>query len=105
MIVEQGILRIVPGEEAAFELAMESAKTIIAAMPGFRRLQVSRGIEASETYLLLVEWDTLEDHTQGFRGSVDYERWRSALHHFYDPFPVIEHFAPVIEIDRTIDKV
>ena len=49
-------------------------------------------------YLLLVEWDTLEDHTQGFRGSDDYDRWRRLLHHFYDPFPVVEHYAPVAEV-------
>ena len=101
MIIEQGILHVVPGQEDDFELAMDEAKDIIAAMPGFRRLQVSRGVEHPGTYLLLAEWDTLEDHTEGFRGSPEYEHWRGLLHHFYDPFPVIEHFAPKVTIDKV----
>lgn len=98
MIVEQGILHVIPGQESAFEQAMQHASSIIAAMHGFQRLQVSRGIENPETYLLLVEWDTLEDHTDGFRGSAEYEQWRALLHHFYQPFPVIEHFDPVVTV-------
>ncbi len=46
-----------------------------------------------DRFLLLVQWETLEDHTEGFRGSADYERWRALLHHFYDPFPVVQHYA------------
>jgi heme-degrading monooxygenase HmoA len=41
-----------------------------------------------------VRWETLEDHTEGFRGSAEYQRWRALLHHFYDPFPVVEHYVP-----------
>lgn len=98
MIVEQGLLSIVPGHETEFEQAMEQASAILAAMPGFQRLQVSRGIEHPETYLLIVEWATLEDHTEGFRGSDEYQRWRSLLHHFYEPFPTIGHFEPVVTV-------
>ncbi|MFI5429035.1 antibiotic biosynthesis monooxygenase family protein [Aeromicrobium sp. UC242_57] len=98
MIVEQGILNVVPGREDEFEAAMQEASAIIASMPGFQRLQVSRGIENPATYLLLVEWDTLEHHTEGFRGSAPYQQWRQLLHHFYDPFPVIEHFSPVVSV-------
>ncbi|KAA1379987.1 antibiotic biosynthesis monooxygenase family protein [Aeromicrobium fastidiosum] len=97
MIVEHALLPVRPGLEDEFEAAMAAAKTIIASMPGFRRLQVSRGIESPSTYLLIVEWDTLEHHTEGFRSSAQYELWRAALHHFYDPFPVVEHFSPVTE--------
>lgn len=98
MIVEQGILHIVPGQEDAFEQAMQQATSIISAMPGFRKLQVSRGVERPDSYLLVVEWDTLEDHTEGFRESAEYEQWRALLHHFYEPFPTIEHFAPIITV-------
>jgi heme-degrading monooxygenase HmoA len=65
-------------------------------MPGFGRLTLSRCLERPSTYLLLVEWDSLEDHTVGFRGSPEYERWRALLHAFYDPFPTVEHYAPVL---------
>jgi heme-degrading monooxygenase HmoA len=95
MVVEHALLPVKTGQEAAFELAFGEAKTIIAAMPGFRSLTLSRGIERADTYLLLVEWDRLEDHTEGFRGSPEYQRWRELLHHFYEPFPTVEHFLRV----------
>lgn len=96
MILEHALLSIRPGEEVAFEAAFAEARAIIEAMPGFRSLSLSRGIERPGTYLLLVEWERLEDHTEGFRGSAAYERWRALLHHFYDPFPSVEHFAQVL---------
>ena len=95
MVLEHAQLPVKAGQEAAFELAFGEAKTIIAAMPGFRSLTLSRCIERPDTYLLLVEWDRLEDHTDGFRSSPGYQRWRELLHHFYEPFPTVEHFLHV----------
>ncbi|WP_436699611.1 antibiotic biosynthesis monooxygenase family protein [Nocardioides sp. BYT-33-1] len=95
MILEHAVLPVVPGEEEAFESAFAEARPIIAAMPGFRSLALRRSLETPQHYLLLVEWDTLEDHTVGFRGSADYQRWRELLHRFYEPFPVVEHFVDV----------
>ena len=69
---------------------------LIASAPGFLGLSVSRGIESPGHYLLLVEWASLESHTEGFRGSAAYEQWRAMLHHFYDPFPDVRHFTPVV---------
>lgn len=69
-----------------------TAKSIISVMPVFVQLTLSRCIERPGTYLLLVQWERLEDHVEGFRGPVQYERWRRFLHHFYDPFPLVEHF-------------
>ena len=96
MILEHAPLHVIPGEELAFEAAFEEAVDIISAMPGFRSLRLERCVEERNKYLLLVEWSRLEDHTVGFRGSPDYERWRSLLHHFYDPFPTVEHYESVI---------
>ena len=96
MILEHALLPVNPGREADFERAFAVAQDIIAAMPGFRGLTLSRCIEHPATYLLVVEWDRLEDHTVGFRGSPEYQRWSDLLHSFYDPFPVVEHFAPVV---------
>jgi len=93
VILETALLDVKPGEEAAFEAAMQAARPLIAATPGFRAISVRRGLERSNRYLLLVEWDRLEDHTIGFRQSERYERWRALLHHFYDPFPCVEHFG------------
>ncbi|HEY6472630.1 MAG TPA: antibiotic biosynthesis monooxygenase [Acidimicrobiales bacterium] len=96
MITEHALLEVVPGRELDFVAAMERAKSLIAASPGFAGLRVERCIERPSCFLLLVEWERLEDHTEGFRGSPAYEEWRAALHHFYDPFPVVEHFEAVV---------
>ena len=97
MITEHAVLEVIPGNETAFVEAMETAKDIIAASPGFVSLRVEHCIERPSRFLLLVEWERLEDHTEGFRGSEAYQAWRGALHHFYDPFPVVEHFEPVLK--------
>jgi heme-degrading monooxygenase HmoA len=96
VITEHALLPVVPGREDAFVDAMERAKAIITASPGFVSLRVERCVERPSCFLLLVEWERLEDHTEGFRGSTAYQDWRSALHHFYDPFPVVEHFEVVV---------
>jgi heme-degrading monooxygenase HmoA len=96
VITEHAVLEVVPGEETAFVEAMRKAKALIAASPGFVSLRVERCVERSSCFLLLVEWERLEDHTEGFRGSTAYDEWRTALHHFYDPFPVVEHFEAVV---------
>lgn len=75
-----------------FQVAFSEAKAIISRMPGFRSLTLSRCIERPDVFLLLVDWDRLEDHTIGFRGSADYRQWRDLLHRFYEPFPLVEHF-------------
>lgn len=95
VILEQAVLDVRPGQEAAFELAFAEARSIVSAMPGCRSVGLSQCVENASRYLLLVEWDRLEDHTEGFRGSREYERWRTLLHHFYDPFPTVEHYQTV----------
>jgi heme-degrading monooxygenase HmoA len=96
VITEHAVLEVVPGQEATFVDAMGKAKALIAASPGFVSLRVERCVERPSCFLLLVEWERLEDHTEGFRRSTAYDEWRTALHHFYDPFPVVEHFEAVV---------
>ena len=93
MITEQAILDVRPGQECDFESAFAEAKALIASMAGFESLQLHRCIEQSNRYLLLVTWEHLEDHTEGFRQSAKYGEWRRLLHHYYDPFPTVEHFS------------
>lgn len=95
MILEQAILPVVPGQEPAFEQAFREAQRIIAASPGYLGHELRRCVEQPNRYLLLVRWRTLEDHTIGFRQSEPYQAWRKLLHHFYDPFPVVEHYEVV----------
>ncbi|MEK8070645.1 antibiotic biosynthesis monooxygenase family protein [Rhodococcoides navarretei] len=96
MIVEHALLHVIPDRTDEFEVAFSDAKSIISSMPGFVNLTLSRGVEQPDVYLLLVEWERLEDHTEGFRQSEEYQEWKTLLHHFYDPFPVVEHFDPVL---------
>lgn len=95
MILEHAPLVVKPGMATEFESAFGHAKQIVAGMPGFRSLSLSRCIERPGAYLLLVEWEALEDHTEGFRGSPEYQQWRRLLHHFYEPFPTVEHYEQV----------
>lgn len=95
MILEHGVLSVRPGAEAQFEAAFGEARPLISCQPGFRSLSLSRSIESPNLYLLLVEWDSVEAHTEGFRTSPEFEQWRQLLHGFYEPKPVIEHFVTV----------
>ena len=96
MILEVAILDVRAGATSAFEAAFAEAQTIIAGMPGYLTHQLQRCLEHENRYLLLVEWQTLEAHTRGFRGSPEYQRWKALLHHFYDPFPVVEHYRRLL---------
>ena len=92
MIIESAILSIKAGQGPAFEAALRNARPLIEATPGFLGIEIWPGIENPDQYLLLVRWETLEDHTIGFRKSDRFQKWREALHHFYDPMPTILHY-------------
>jgi heme-degrading monooxygenase HmoA len=98
MALEHAVLQVIPGQEADFESAFSIAKAIIAGAKGFRSLRLSRCVEDTSRYLLLVEWTALEDHMEGFRGSPAYEEWRRLLHHFYEPFPTVDHYDDVVVV-------
>jgi heme-degrading monooxygenase HmoA len=98
MILEVAILDIKPGLSADFEDVFQVAKNIISAMPGYISHELQHCLEKDDRYILLVRWQTLEDHTIGFRQSSQYQEWRALLHHFYDPFPVVEHYEIVTGI-------
>ena len=95
MVLEVAILDVVAGQEAAFESAFAQAQTIIAGMPGYQDHALQRCVEKPSRYILLVNWDKLEDHTEGFRQSEQYQQWKALLHNFYDPFPEVEHYTAV----------
>jgi heme-degrading monooxygenase HmoA len=97
MILETATLNVRPGYEDAFEAAMRHARPLIATTPGFISMELRKCIETPSRYLLLVNWQTLEDHTIGFRQSDRYPQWRDLLHHFYEPFPTVEHYQEPID--------
>ncbi len=80
MVLEHALLPVLPGREADFEAAFAEARSLVADSPGFRRLSTSGCLEGPGTHLLLVERERLEDHTEGFRGSVAHQRRRDLLH-------------------------
>lgn len=97
MIVEQAVINVTPGSEREFERAVSEARAVISQAPGFRSLRLMRGIEHPDRYLLLNEWDAVEDHMQGFRESELFTRWRELIGPYFAAAPAVEHFeAPVL---------
>lgn len=96
MVLEVAILDVKAGEVTAFEAAFKQAQNIIASQDGYLSHRLERCVEKPNRYVLLVDWRSLEDHTVGFRGSSFYQDWKALLHHFYDPFPVVEHYTAVL---------
>ena len=92
MILEVAILDVKQALQSDFEKAFAEAEEIISSMRGYISHQLQKCIEKENRYLLLVHWENLEDHTEGFRNSSEYQKWKSLLHPFYDPFPVVEHY-------------
>lgn len=99
MILEHAILNVKAGLGPAFEEAMREALPLIAETPGFIELELRPCVETPDRFLLLVRWASVEAHTLGFRGSDRYAEWKRRLHHFYDPFPVVQHYGPPVAGD------
>ena len=96
MILEVAILDVRTSQTVEFELAFTQAQSIISSMPGYVDHELKRCLEKRDRYILLVRWATLEDHTEGFRGSAEYQQWKALLHCYYDPFPNVEHYEEVV---------
>jgi heme-degrading monooxygenase HmoA len=92
MILESGILSIIPGQEAAFEAVLPQAKAVTTASQGCQGIEVRRCIERPSHYLLLVHWDTVDDHMIAFRGSNLFAQWRALIGPFFAAPPAVEHF-------------
>jgi len=93
MILEVAILNVIPEKTAEFEESFNTAKEIISSIKGWLGLQLQQCIEVPNRYILLVKWETQEDHTIGFRESSVYQEWKKLLHHYFSPFPVVEHYS------------
>ena len=95
MILEKATLDIVSGKEAEFENDFRSASNIISSMKGYISHEILRCLEKRNRYLLIVQWEKLEHHEDGFRKSQQYLEWKKLLHHYYDPFPTVEHYEKI----------
>lgn len=93
MILEIADIRIQAGKNAAFEQAVtQGIQSVIAKAKGYRSFSLHSGIESPQRYVLQIHWDTLEDHTVGFRGSDLFTQWRAIVGPFFDGPPTVEHF-------------
>ena len=97
MILETAILQVKEGSSLQFERDFAVASQFIASIPGYVNHSLRKCLEVENKYLLLVNWEKLEDHTVGFRESAAYLEWKRLLHHYYNPFPVVEHYEMVLE--------
>lgn len=97
MILEVAVLDVKPGGETAFERDFETASAFISSVDGYIAHELQRCVERRNRYILLVRWKTIEAHTGGFRKSAQYLDWKKLLHHYYDPFPRVEHYSMVHE--------
>lgn len=93
MILEVAILDVIPDKTSEFEASFEVAQEIISSAKGWLGHQLQQCLELPNRYILLVRWEKLEDHTLGFRGSAAYSEWKQLLHHYYSPFPMVEHYV------------
>lgn len=102
MILEVAVLDVKEGLESEFEDAFSRAQNIISTSRGYVSHQLQKCIETKGRYLLLVNWECLEDHTKGFRLSDSYQEWKKILHHFYEPFPLVEHYQLLYENQAAV---
>lgn len=95
MITEIAVLNIKENQSLEFETTFSKAQSIISSMKGYIEHELLKCLEADNKYVLIVRWQTLENHTEGFRKSDDYKEWKNLLHHFYEPFPNVEHYKKI----------
>jgi len=97
MILEAAFLFVKPDLANQFEVDFAKASQYISSIDGYLGHTLQKCLEVENKYLLLVDWNTIEDHTVGFRTSKAYLEWKKILHHYYEPFPIVEHFETVFE--------
>lgn len=96
MILESALLHVTQGDTEQFTKDFATASKIISSMPGYISHELHQCLPLPTDYLLLVHWETLEHHTEGFRKSDAYENWKKLLHHYYNPFPKVKHFTRIM---------
>ena len=101
MIIEHVHLTIKPNQSQAFEVAFQKAKAIIYPMVGLNAVQLIKNVQDDHRYILMIFWDHIEDHTEGFRKSAAYQEWKALLHPFYNPMPIVEYYQPQMLLKKN----
>ena len=95
MILEVAILNVKKGLNEKFEQDFAIASNYISSIEGYMGHTLRKCLENPNQYILLVDWESVECHEIGFRGSNAYLKWKELLHHYYDPFPTVEHYKTI----------
>jgi len=95
VVLEIAEISITPGREAAFVQAYREARKHVAVSPGLRSMRMTRGVESPNRFVLLIEWDSVEAHEQGFRETERFAAWREAIGPYFAEPPRVEHFADI----------
>jgi heme-degrading monooxygenase HmoA len=97
VVLEVAFLFVEKGKEIQFEKDFQIASQYISGIKGYIGHNLQKCMEQEAKYLLQVNWEALEDHTIGFRTSEVYLEWKKLLHHYYNPFPIVEHYQMILE--------
>jgi heme-degrading monooxygenase HmoA len=95
MVLEVALIDVIPGREDEFAAAYAEGHPVLAGTPGCRSVRMTRGVESPSRFVLLVEWDSVADHDNNFRGTDRFTRWRSLIGPFFATPPLVEHFTDV----------
>ena len=100
MVLEVALIDVFPGQEDAFEASYRLGHPILAGTPGCRSVRMTRGVESPSRFVLLVEWDSVEAHTENFRNTERFVQWRGYIGGHFAKAPVVEHFTDVAPGER-----
>lgn len=98
MILELAILEIKAGQNTAFEANLEKAQAIISQSKGYLGHQFQQCIEEPQKYILLIRWESVEAHEEGFRKSELFKQWRALIGHFFAGPPKVQHYKMKFEM-------
>lgn len=93
MVLETALIHVTPGRESEFLIALETAKEVLAKAKGWKSIAIKQGIERSSTFMLQIEWETLENHTVDFREGPLFADWRAIIGPFFATAPDVEHWT------------
>ena len=95
MVLEIADFRVLADKADAFPAAVERGLPHVSGTPGFRNARLTRSIETPTRFVLIIEWDSVEAHTEAFRGGPDFAKWRAEVGPFFDGAPFVEHVEVV----------
>lgn len=97
MVTELAEIQIKPGTDAAFLAAIQQAVPLFQRARGCTSMRIEKRVEEADCYLLIIDWETLDNHNVDFRESDDFQQWRALVGGFFAKAPSVTHIAPAIK--------